>query len=196
MKKINTLLLFVLIIRTTASAQELFNETRVKHAIYNSTLIIEGKVISGKRILLNRTSKPLYSGDSYYLAVIKPTAVLSGNSDSTKTYQVLIENGNYSIQTDSTVIVVPNSGGIPYVPQYGIFFIKENPISFPDNVQILEPNGKIITTGFNTLFPNAAKVKFVYGIAYVISNRGQTLNKKEQILQLLLDKFNLKPKPF
>lgn len=180
------MLLLVLIVRTAALAQqEPFDEVMVKDFINHSTLIIEGKRIDMKYPILN-------AGHYYYLILIKPTSVLSGSCDSSKTYSILIKEGSYSISSDSVLLEDPIIYDPPIdIPQYGIFFINENPPPFPNNIQTQEHNGKIIPTTFNKIFPNATYVNFTYGINYAHSR-----SPKEKTLQFLLDKFNLKAKPF
>ncbi|MBI5220204.1 MAG: hypothetical protein HY958_14865 [Bacteroidia bacterium] len=199
MKKIYILLLFVLIVSTTAFAQKSFspifmNEQGQKELIERSTLIVEGKLIKGKNQLLDNNSK---EGYFYYLGVIKPTAVLKGNTDTTKTYQFLIKKGTYGFMFNTITRQYDTLGGVglnPYhgggasIPDYGIFFINEKPAPVASTFRKIEHDGKVTPIDLYSLFPNAIFVGYDYGINY-------KKYPKEQTLKYLQEKFNLKAMP-
>lgn len=196
--RINIILLFVLIVSTAAIAQKPFspiymNEKGQKELIESSTLIIEAKIIKSKGPIFDNNTK---GGYFYSLYVIKPTAVLKGNSDTTRAYQFLVEKGDFSFPFD------PETGqyGSNYylnsygenawiIPNYGIFFINENPAPVKNNFWIEIPGFKLVPVDLYSLFPKATMIGFKNCISY---------NKKcpkEQTLKYLLDKFNLKAIP-
>ena len=200
MKKINVLLLFVLIVRTATIAQTPFDpfnhisEKWQKNLIEGSTLIIEGKIIKGKYYLYDNSSSVGYF---YGLCVIKPTAVLKGNTDTTKTYQVLVKLGEYAFMFNDVTGKYDTTGGVGInpsdnivsVPGSGIYFINENLAPITISFRQESNSGKLAAVDLYSLFPNAMMVGFNYGIQY------DKKNLKDNVLKFLLDKHNLEVKP-
>ncbi|OFX39148.1 MAG: hypothetical protein A2X08_09875 [Bacteroidetes bacterium GWA2_32_17] len=197
MKKINVLLLFVLIVRAATIAQtpfdpfNLMNEKWQKNLIGRSTLIIEGKIIKGNSLYDNNSRVGYYYG----LCVIKPTAVLKGNTDTTKTYQILVKVGEYTFDIhDDTGQYGPGFNINPSdnrvsVPNSGIYFINENFALITISFRQEKSNGQLAAVDLYSLFPNAMMVGFNYGIQY------DKKNLKDNVLKFLLDKHNLEVKP-
>lgn len=199
MKKINILLLLVLIVRTAAIAQEKFypidrNEKEQKELIERSTLIIEGKRTKSKgRLYGNNEAWGAYY---YILYEIKPTSVLKGNADSAKTYLFLIKSGECTFAVNGdTHQYEENFGCInPYenagfIPEYGIFFINEKTTPVANAYRKMEKDGKLTPIDLNSLFPNAIMVGFEYCISY-----GKEY-PKDKVLKFLLDKHKLEAVP-
>jgi hypothetical protein len=179
MKKTNIVLLLMLLVNTITIAQNAFNpfsfpgrDINADKIVANSTLIIEASMINNKFRVLQMQTKgiPDPYGKTYALILIKPTAVLKGTCDTSKTYQFLIETGYYTHQDGGYDF--SGNNGVEFVPQSGIFFIDENATS---------PN-------YNEPYDKAKFVKYYYGMGY--SN-----NNKENILQYLLHNYNLNYSP-
>ena len=199
MKKINVLLLFVLIVRAATIAQTPFDPNRFsekwqKNLIERSTLIIEGKIIKVKYYFYDNNSK---RGYFYYLCVVKPTAVLKGNTDSTKSYQFLIKLGEFDFMFNDVTGKYDTTGGVGInpsdnivsVPGSGIYFINENHTPVTNSFYQESNSGKLVAVDLYSLFPNAMMVGFNYGIQY------DKKNPKDNVLKFLLDKHNLEVKP-
>ena len=195
MKKINILLLFILIVSSAAFTQENFypislNDEGQRKLVNNSTLIIEGKKIISKGPILENNSG---NGSYYSLCTIKPTAVLKGTTDTSKTYQFLVKKGSFSF------FIVTETGqyGNDYhlnhygeaaviIPDYGIFFINENIAPLKNNYWLEMSRSKLVPVDLYSLFPNAKMICLKDYISY-----GKKY-PKEKTLKYLSDKLSLK----
>ena len=209
MKKILIVILFVLNAKTTITAQNNpIKKDSVSKSFYNnevngfvkscnehSTLIIEGKIIGHlRRIIDNLTNKD--GGNFYELYLIKPISVLKGNTDTTKTYQIILKGGSYFYgfidKSDTLTQIIYSSfeeESYNEVPQSGIFFINETITPSPNPIRCMDcPDTK--ARAFNTIFPNSILVDYRGCL-----NFGRKQFPREKVLKFLLEKFNLSATP-
>ena len=161
----------------------------LKQQIEKSTLIIEGEIMKEKNEIYRQHNK--YAGGIYTLYMIKPKTVLKGNADTTKLYQLLNEEGEYSYaignnEIDTTSMTISDKG-VMNIPKRAIFFINERPAAFNSQVKTVL-SGKLTYLDVYTIFPEA-----IYTDCYM--NIDLTKYSREKVLNFLLKKFNLSATP-
>ena len=202
MKKVLLIIILIFVIKTTSIAQispnkmdtsdykmDTTDQKWLKKQIEQSTLIIEGKVVMKKNGIYQQINE--LAGSIYTLYVIKPIITLKGNTDTTKLYQLINEEGEYSyaIRNDKidTNSMSTSYAGVMNIPQYAVFFISEHPAAFNSRVKTIS-NGIPTYLDLYTIFPEA-----IYTDCK--TNIDLTAYSREKIFKFLLEKFNLSATP-
>lgn len=171
MKKIYTLLLLSLFLKTTI-AQIKINDEQVKYYVNNSEFIFEGEIIETNHYIYRRTSTLYDAGDVYSLIVVKPIAGFKGVTDNSINFQFLINYASYT-KDENGVLLISKNHHVPHIPSKGVYFLKKS--TKPDFIE--QP------------FERASFSDFDYSIDY-------TQNNKIEVYKYFQTNFNLKPRVF
>src|ERR1017187_8436538 len=169
MKKVITILVIILALFNAVAihGQVPLDEKTIGITFETCHLAFEGKIVDKKTIVVPEKDKDV--GAIYMLYLIQPTAVFKGQTDSTKRYEILVEDGYY-------VGSFKQRYGPPVraiVPENGIFFLGK---------EITQPD-------YCTSFSNAIDRWYSLAIGY------QT-HPRDEVFKFFDEKYNLKPTIF